>query len=151
MFQNQDWGYVGVFFSTDSWLMWSSSASGTKNTIGKIVTSTYQCIFLFSQKRFSYFQQLPIYQLSTWNLLPSFWFSCLYSSSVQWLSHVRLFAMNFSMPGFPVHHPLLELAQTHVHWVSDAIQLSHPLLSSSPPAFNLSQHQGLFQWVSSLH
>ena len=52
------------------------------------------------------------------------------------------------MPGFPVHHQLLEPAQTHVHWVSDAIQPSHPLLSPSP-AFSLSQHQGLFQWVSS--
>ena len=51
--------------------------------------------------------------------------------------------------GFPVHHQLLELTQTHVHWVSDAIQPSHPLSSPSPPAFNLSQHQGLFKWVSS--
>ena len=56
-----------------------------------------------------------------------------------------------STPGFPVHHPLLELAQTHVHRVGDAIEPSHPLLSPSPPAFNLSQHQGLFQWVSSSH
>ena len=48
------------------------------------------------------------------------------------------------MPGFPVHHQLLELAQTHVPQVSDAIQPSHPLSSPSPPAFNLSQHQGLF-------
>ena len=54
-------------------------------------------------------------------------------------------------PGFPVHHQLLELTQTYVHWVGDAIQPSHSLLSPSPPAFNLSQHQGLFQWVSSLH
>ena len=53
------------------------------------------------------------------------------------------------MSGFPVHHQLLELAQTHVHIVGDAIQSSHPLSSPSPPAFNLSQHQGLFQWVSS--
>ena len=52
---------------------------------------------------------------------------------------------------FPVLHYLLELAQTHVHWVGDAIQQSHPLLSSFPPAFNLFQHQGLFRWVSSLH
>ena len=59
--------------------------------------------------------------------------------------------MKCSTPGFPVDHQLLELAQTHVHWVSDAIQPSHPLSSPSPPAFNLSQHQGLFQWVSSLH
>ena len=56
-----------------------------------------------------------------------------------------------SAPGFPVHHQLPELAQSHVHWVSDAIQPFHPLLSPSPPAFSLSQHQGLFQWVSSLH
>ena len=53
--------------------------------------------------------------------------------------------------GFPVHHQLLELAQTLVHWVGDAIQPSHPLSSPSPPALNLSQHQGLFQWVSSSH
>ena len=59
--------------------------------------------------------------------------------------------MECSMLGFPVHHQLSELAQTHVHWVSDAIQPSHPLSSPSPPAFNLSQHQGLFQWVSSSH
>ena len=55
------------------------------------------------------------------------------------------------MPGLPVHHQLLELTQTHVYWVGDAIQPSHPLSSPSPPTFNLSQHQGLFQWVSSLH
>ena len=59
--------------------------------------------------------------------------------------------MDCSMPGFPVPHQLLELTQTHVHWVGDAIQPSHPLSSPSPPAFNLSQHQGLFKWVSSLH
>ena len=57
--------------------------------------------------------------------------------------------MDCSMPGFPDHHQLLELAQTHVHRVTDAIQLSHPLLSPSPPVFSLSQHQGLFQGVSS--
>ena len=52
-----------------------------------------------------------------------------------------------STPGLPVLHRLPELAQTHVHWVSDAIQPSHPLSSPSSPAVNLSQHQGLFQWV----
>ena len=59
--------------------------------------------------------------------------------------------MDCSTPGFPVLHHLLELVQTQVHRVGDAIQPSHPLLSPSPPAFNLSQHQGLFKWVSSLH
>ena len=53
--------------------------------------------------------------------------------------------------GFPVLHHLPEFTQTHVHWVCDAIQPSHPLSSPSPPAFNLPQHQGLFQWVSSSH
>ena len=60
-------------------------------------------------------------------------------------------SMNCSMPGLPVHHQLLKSTQTHVHWGGDAIQPSHPLLSPSPPAFNLSQHQSLFKWVSSLH
>ena len=59
--------------------------------------------------------------------------------------------MNNSMPGIPVHHQLPEFTQTHVHWVSDTNQPSHPLLSPSPPAPNPSQHQSLFQWVNSLH
>ena len=59
--------------------------------------------------------------------------------------------MDCNTPGLPVHRQLLELAQTHVHQVGDAIQPSHPLLSPSPPDLNLSQHQGLFQWVSSSH
>ena len=53
--------------------------------------------------------------------------------------------MDFSIPGLPVHHQLPEFTQTHFHWVSDAIQSSHPLSSPSPPTFNLSQHQGLFK------
>ena len=77
-------------------------------------------------------------------------------SSVQFSSatHLRLTLcdpMDCSTPGFPVHHQLLELRQTHAHQVGDAIQPSHPLSSPSPPAFNLSQHQGLFQRVTSLH
>ena len=59
--------------------------------------------------------------------------------------------MDHSTSGLPVHHQLPEFTQTHVRWVSDAIQPSHPLLSPSPPTFNLFQHQGLFQWVSSSH
>ena len=78
------------------------------------------------------------------------WFSVQFTSVTQsclTLCH----PVDCSMSGLPVHHQLSELAQTHVHWVYDAIQPSHPLLSPSPPAFNLSQHQGLFQWVSSSH
>ena len=59
--------------------------------------------------------------------------------------------MNGTTPGFPVHHQHPELAQIHLHRVNDAIQPSHPLSSPSPPTFNLSQHQGLFKWVSSSH
>ena len=59
--------------------------------------------------------------------------------------------MDFRTPDFIVFHHLLELAQTHVHWVSDAIQPSHPLLPTSPPALNFSQYQGLFQWVNCSH
>ena len=73
-------------------------------------------------------------------------------SSVQSLSHDRLCdLMDCSMPGLPVYHQLPEFTQTHVHRVGDAIQPSHPLSSPSPPTFNLSQHQGLFQGVSSSH
>ena len=59
--------------------------------------------------------------------------------------------MDRSTPGLPVHHQLLKSTQIHVHWVGDAIQPSHPLSSPSAPALNLSQHRGLFKWVSSSH
>ena len=73
-------------------------------------------------------------------------------SSVQSLSRVQLCdPMNCSTPDFPIHHQLPEFTQTHVHWVDDAIQPSHPMSFPSPPTFNLSQHQGLCQWVSSSH
>ena len=59
--------------------------------------------------------------------------------------------MNCSTPDLPIDHQLLEFTQTHVHWVGDAIQPSHPLLSPSPPAPNPSQHQGLLQWINFSH
>ena len=59
--------------------------------------------------------------------------------------------MNHSTPGLPVYHQLSESTQTHVHWVSGAIQSTHSLSSPSPPGLNLSQHQGLFKWVSCSH
>ena len=73
-------------------------------------------------------------------------------SSVQSLSHIQLCdPMDCSLSGIPVHHQLPKFTQTHVYWVGDATKSSHPLSSPSPPVFNLSQHQGLFQWVSSSH
>ena len=78
-------------------------------------------------------------------------FSCCYQfSSVAQSCLTPWEPMNHSTPDLPVHHQLPETTQTHVHRVSDAIQPSHPLSSPSPLALNLSQHQGLFQWVSSL-
>ena len=72
-------------------------------------------------------------------------------SSVTQLCPTLCDPMHCSMPGFLVHHQLPEVAQTLLHRVGDAIQPSHPLLTSSPPAFHLSQHQEIFQWVSSSH
>ena len=66
-------------------------------------------------------------------------------SSVTELCPTLCNPMDYSMPSLPVHHQLPEFTQTHIHRVGDAIQPSHPLSSPSPPAFNLSQHQGLFQ------
>ena len=95
--------------------------------------------------------------LSFWRI-QSFWFSVsgCRISSVQ-LSSVTQSCLtlcnpvNHSTPGLPVHHQLSEFTQTHVCRVGDAIQPPHPLSSPSPPAPNPSQHQGLFQWVNSLH
>ena len=79
------------------------------------------------------------------------WWTRVQSSSVIQSCPTLCDPMDYSMPGFPVHHQLLGFTQTHVHWVGGAIQPSHPLSSPFPPTFNLSQHQGLFKWVSSLH
>ena len=72
-------------------------------------------------------------------------------SSVTQLCPTLCDPMNCSTPGFPVFPYLPEFAQTHVQQAGDAIQPSHPLSAPSPPALNLSQHQGVFHWVSSLH
>ena len=80
-----------------------------------------------------------------------YWSGSVQFSSVTQSGPALCHPMNYSMLGLPVHHQLPEPTQTHVHRVGDAIQPSHPLLSPSPPALNLSQHQGLFKWVSSSH
>ena len=82
--------------------------------------------------------------LTIWSLVPQF-------SSVAQSCPTLRDPMDCSMPGFPVHHQLSQPTQTHVHRASDAIQPSYSLLSPSPPAFNLSQCQGLFQWAGSSH
>ena len=85
------------------------------------------------------------------NIFPIHLFSNLVFSSVAQSCPILWDPMDCSTPGLPVHHQLPEFTQTHVHWVGDAIQPSHSLSSLSPPAFNLSQHQGLFKLVSSSH
>ena len=102
----------------------------------------YHALFLFLQMRkLSKSHTLWLYNSRIWTQF----------SSVSQLCLTLCNPMDYSMPGLPVHHQLLELAQTHVHQVGDAIPPSHPLSSPSPPAFNISQHQGVFQWVSSSH
>ena len=84
-------------------------------------------------------------------IVPILQIQCSQFSSVSQLCPTLCDSMDCSTPGLPVHLQLPEFTETHVHWVSDAIQPSRPLLSPSPPAFNLSQQQGLFKWVSSSH
>ena len=80
---------------------------------------------------------------------PNLWLCCCCSGTQ--LCPTLCDTLNCSNPGLPVSHHLPEFSQVHVHWIDDAIQASHPLLPSSPFAFNLSQHHGLFQWVCCLH
>ena len=96
----------------------------------------------FKLKSLSLQQNISIHLTKVCGSLSSVQFSCS-------LCPTLCNPMNRSMPGLPVHQQLPESTQTHVHRVGDAIQPSHPLSSPSPPALNLSQHQGLFQWVSS--
>ena len=144
---------------------WKSKSTHKKNLINKYFKNIYMFIFLAASGL----------SCSMWDLLLLFsqallrrllWLWCAGSRayvlsscgvwaqcccSVAQSSPALCDPMDCSMPGFPVHHHLLELAQTHVLWISDAIQWSHPLSSPFPPAFSLSQHQGLFQWVGSSH
>ena len=97
---------------------------------------------------------LPLMHIDMWvrfHSVPSLSHICFPFSSVAQSCPTLCNPMNHSMPGLPVPYQLPESTQTHVHWISDAIQPSHPLSSPSPPAPNLSRHQGLFLWVSSSH
>ena len=89
--------------------------------------------------------------LTHWSCIKYTWPSSMFYSSVTQSCPTLCNPMSRSIPGLPVYHQVPESTQTHVHQVGDAIQPSHPLSSPSPPTLNLSQHQGLFQWVSSLH
>ena len=103
-------------------------------------------IFPYQAHAFLYHSFLNIWKIFVTAVLVSVQFSSVTQSFLTLCNF-----MNCRMLGLPVHHQLPESTQTHVHWVNDAIQPSNPLSSPSPPALNLSQHQGLFQWVNSLH
>ena len=94
---------------------------------------------------------MEFHKPSTWILRISINPASVQFSSVSQSCLTLCNPMDCSTPVLPVHHQLLEFTQTHVHWVGDAIQPSRPLSSPSPPTLNLSQHQGLFQWVSSFN
>ena len=108
--------------------------------MGKDAWYTYFCGLIFCA-----ILPLQIHEASVWWLQ----FSSVQFSSVAQLCPTLCDPMNCSTPGLPVHHQLLEFTQTHIHWVSDAMQPSHPLSSPFSPAPNPSQHQSLFQWVNS--
>ena len=111
----------------------------------------HEWINSIAELRNPYLELVVVATLQNYHMTPKIYIFHILLSSVQSLSQVWLCnPMDCNMPGFPVHHQLLEPVQTHVYWVSDAIQPSHSLLSPSP-AFNLSQHQGVFQWVTSSH
>ena len=105
-------------------------------------------IFWFSYSLFSFLLFCSIFPGHILNFIKH---CSVQFSSITQLNPTLCHPMDCSKPGSLVHHQLPELAQTHVHRVGDAIQPSHPVSSPSPPAFNLSQHQGLFQWIGSSH
>ena len=131
---------VTMIPSSSSLLMIYDFHSEPKHIFLTTPIHTFHSFFFLNR----WFCFLFIYVLA---VLPSF-------SSVQF-SHSVVSTlcdpMDCSTSGLPIDLQLLELAQTHVHWVRDAIQPSHPLSSPSPPTFNPSQHQGLFKWVTSLY
>ena len=128
--------YMSLYFFLFYWSIVDLQCCVSFRYIAKWFSYTFFCIFFFI---------LDYYQICAIQL-----FLVQFSSVTQ--SCLTLCdPMNGSIPGLPGHHQLLASTQTHVRWVSDTIQPSHPLSSPLPPALSLSQHQGLFKWVSSSH
>ena len=134
LFDSRSLPFIAIYYNRISlfpWTCFSSSCREHFHISYKFVNHIISCIFLV--------RWLNI-------IMHSVQFS-----SVAQLCWTLCDPMNCSRPGLPVHYHLPEFTQTHVHWVSDAIQPSHPLSFPSPPASNPSQHQSLFQWVNSSH
>ena len=128
------WIEVGFHVTGLDFLLVGKMMSLLFNTLSRFVIAFLKGVSITSFN--------SVFESGYWNL---------HFSSVAQLCLILWDPMDCSTPGLPVHHQLPEFTQTHVHWVSDAVQPSHPLSSPSSLAFSLSQHQGLFQWVSSLH
>ena len=120
-------------------------------TSGTYIFNPTELYLLAYSKSYGLRAQLPINLNLGTNWAVLLWDTEVQFSSVAQLCPTLCNPMDWSTQSFPVHHQLPELTQTHIHRVGDAIQPSHPLLSPYPPAFNLSQHQDLFHWVSFLH
>ena len=125
--------------------LWSFAPYNDRNEQFHVVRSINSKTFTIWQKKFANLCSKLNSQLF------SFFYFVKSSSSVTQLYPTLCNPMDCSTSDFPVHHQLQEPTQTHIHWVSDANQPSHPLPFPSPLASNLSQHQGLFKWVSSSH
>ena len=141
-FLGQTLAFLGILIS--AWSLDSDfSTSFLLNILGPPTTCPSKARSVTEQDPMGPFQDRPLPTSSA--------VVALSVSSITHLCPTLCDPMGCSTPSLPVHHQLPESMQTHAHWVGDAIQLSHPLSFPSPPAFNLSQHQGLFKWVSSLH
>ena len=164
---NQSWIFIGrteaeapILWPPDakSWIIGKDPDAGKDWRQDEKVTTEDKMVGWHHQLKGHEFEQIPgdgegqrnLVCCSPWGHKQSNTTSVQFSSVTQKCPTI-CDPMDCSTPGFPVYHQLLEFTQTYVHWVDDAIQLSHPLSSPSPPAFNLSQPQGLFQWVSSSH
>ena len=134
---------------TPSWLSWSWRSflySSSVYSCHLFLISSASDILLYSTGSYI---QYPVIKHDRKNMKKIAFLVDIQFSSVAQSCLTLCDPMNHRTRGLPVHHQLPESTQTHVHWVSDAIQPSHPLSSPSPPALNLSQHQGLFKGVSS--
>ena len=116
-----------------------------------LTTGTYKDVFMKFRLKAEYNHPVVLGTISNKQVKQFCKFITVQFSSVTQSCLTVCNSMDCSMPGFTVHHQFPERTQTHGHLVSDAIQPSHPLSPPSPPAISLSQHQGLLQWVNSLH
>ena len=131
------------------WGAWWATVHGVAKSRTQLHFHFHFMVTSNLDRGFMFTQDSPLIQV--WALTIPQVFLCVQFNSVTQSCPTLGNPKNRSTPGLPVHHQLPEFTETHVHWVSDAIQPSHPLSSPSPPAPNPSQHQSLFQWINSSH